>query len=125
MTDPATGRSLAVAEKKTAEAVPSGFTAVYYLQGTMTPEQERLARERRTAEQSVKTAQASGVDPKQTDAVKSAVQMLGRLPAQQRMEALRNMQREMYNSLTPQERAQMRGNRDDNGRDRRGGDRRR
>jgi len=120
MTDPATGRTLAVAEKKTADAVPSGFTAVYYLQGTQTPEQERLARERRTAEQSVKTAQAA-VDPKQTDVTKSAIQMLGRLPVQQRMEAFRNMQREMFNNLTPQERAQLRGNRDNNGRDRRRG----
>lgn len=122
ITDPATGRSLSLVDRQASEAIPDGYTTVYYLRGTLTPEQERQARERRVAEQTTQAAaEQRTVDPKQADAVGSAVQMLGRLPAQQRVEALRNMQRELFNSLSPEERRAMWGNRGQGNRgDRRG-----
>lgn len=122
MTDPATGRTLTVAERTEAVAAPpTGFTAVYYLQGRLTPEQERLARERKTVEAAVQTAQA--VDPKQTDAVGVAVSTLNRLPVQQRMEAMRNMQRQMWEGMSAADRNEMRRNMRNQERQRRpGGD---
>ncbi len=122
MTDPSSGRTLTVADKTdVAAAIPSGFTVVYYLQGLLTPEQERLARERKTVEQVVKAAET--VDPKQMDAVGAAVNTLSRLPVQQRMEAMRNMQRQMWEGMSEQDRNEMRRNMRDQGRQRRpGGD---
>lgn len=106
VTDPASGRALTVVEKPDApDKAQAGLTAVYYLQGRLTPEQERMARERKVVEQVARADEA--VDPTQTDAVRAAVGSINRLPIQQRVEAMRNLQRQMWEGMSAAERGEM------------------
>jgi hypothetical protein len=98
--DLTTGRSVTVGTR--APEIAAGQTAVYYVQGKLSPEQERLAMARRAAEQATALT-ASG-----QQFVAQAQKSLQQMSLQQRMEAIRALQRGMFEGMTDAERQQMR-----------------
>lgn len=98
--DLTTGRSVTVSNRP--PEVAAGQMAVYYVQGKLSPEQERLAMARRAAEQATPLA-ASG-----QQFVAQAQKSLQQMSLQQRMEAIRALQRGMFEGMTDAERQQMR-----------------
>jgi hypothetical protein len=109
--DLATGKSLTVLSKPPQPA--TGQTAVYYVQGKMSPEQERLALARRSGQDQATQLSASG-QAFVTQAQKSLLQM----PLQQRMETMRNLPRTMFENMSDADREQLRqtfGGRGDRG----------
>lgn len=101
--DAAGGKALSVTATPPAPA--AGMTTVFYVQGRLSPEQERIARERRTAQ--ANAAQAGAAVPNSEFVTKTA-QSLQAMPLQQRFETMRSLQRQMFESMSEAERAQMR-----------------
>lgn len=98
VTDPATGKTLIVEEKATK---PSRAEAtVYFLQGKYTGAQELALKVRQATEK-----EDAG---KPDSAITNAVQAITQMPVQQRMEAMREMNRQMWQNMTDQDRQALR-----------------
>jgi hypothetical protein len=108
VTDPATGKTLVVEAKGAAPA--KGLTSVYFLQGKYTGAPEMALKERKAAE-------AAGTPT--DNAIQNAVQSINQLPVQDRMTAMREMNRQMWQGMSDQDRQAMRDQM--RGRGRRGG----
>ncbi len=89
----------------TPPSAAAGLATVFYVQGRLSPEQERIARERKTIQASAAQAGAGKANP---DFMKTAAQGLQAMPLQQRFETMRDLQRQMLESMSPEERDQMR-----------------
>lgn len=88
--DVTSGRSVVLAFSNTAPKVDAGLSAVYYVFPTP-----------RTG---VKTSDSGSTD----EAVANASAALSGLPTQQKLQAVRDLQRQMFESMTDEERQQMR-----------------
>lgn len=97
VTDPATGKTLVV---EATTPLPKGDATVYFLQGKYTAAQEMAMRVRQATEQ-----QDAG---KPDSAITNAVQAINQMPVQQRMDAMREMNRQMWQGMSDQDRRAMR-----------------
>jgi hypothetical protein len=80
-------------------ADPAEAQVIYYVQGKLTPDQEQAGSAKRAAARTVAGAK--------TDPITGAVQAFQKMPMQDRIQAMRDMQRQMMQSMTPDERQQM------------------
>ncbi|HEY3266776.1 MAG TPA: hypothetical protein VGM37_07615 [Armatimonadota bacterium] len=96
--DPTTGKALVVSASAAAPA--SGSKVVFYVQGKLTPEQERAARDKKAAAKDATAAQGN-------DLISSTVNGLKQMPIQQRLQAMNDLRRQMFDSMSPDERQQM------------------
>lgn len=95
-------RSMTVSES-TAAAVPDG-PVIYYVQGKLTPDQEQAGAEKRDA------AKAAIAKSPQT-AIQNAVNAFQAMTPQDRMNAMRDVQRQLIQNMSPQDRQAMFGGR--------------
>jgi hypothetical protein len=123
ISDPSTGKTLTVVEAAPASA--PGERVVYYVQGRLTPEQERALAEQRAAPPAGadRTAGAQNAGRGETapqsqvtlpgvgttqDLVRGTINSINQLPIDQRNRVLGQMMREFRRSLSPEERNQLR-----------------
>jgi hypothetical protein len=110
VTDPATGKTLIVEASNTGGA--KGRTTVYFLKGKYSTAQEEALKNRVAAEATEAPA---------NNAISNAVQSINQLPVQQRMEAMREMNRQMWSGMSDSDRQAMRDQMRQGRRGRRGG----
>jgi type II secretory pathway component GspD/PulD (secretin) len=91
-------KSLVSAETFSAPAADA--SVVYYIQGKLTPDQERAGSDKRAADKAAAAKTPSAL-------VQSAVSAFQSMPVADRLNAMRDMQRQMFQNMTPDERQQM------------------
>lgn len=84
----------------TVSALSSDASLVYYIQGKLTPDQERAGSDKRAADKAA-LAKTPGA------LVQNAVAAFQSMPIQDRMNAMRDMQRQMFQNMSPADRQQM------------------
>lgn len=109
VTDPATGKTLVVEAKNA--GVGKGQATVYFLKGKYSTAQEMA----------LKTREADKSEAPADNAISNAVQSINQLPIQQRMEAMREMNRQMWSGMSDGDRQALRNQMRQGRRGRQGG----
>lgn len=105
VTDTAGGRHFTIKSGTDNTEPGEGMANVYYIQGKLSPEQERIAAIQRTAK--TEPTQAGSVAGT-TSIMTKAFDSFKNLPTDQKMQVMRDFQRQFRDSFTPEEMRQMR-----------------